>query len=285
MLGFEDICLQERPHQVVVVGDVNSTVACALVAKKLGISVAHVEAGLRSFDLTMPEEINRMVTDVLSNLLFVSERSGIDNLKKEGKSLESIHFVGNVMIDTLYFHLAYLDKLEETSTKPAGPFAVLTLHRPSNVDDRDKLAEIIGVLSEIAKELPIYFPVHPRTRERIEASNLMSKISQTNIVLMPPLAYLSFLRLWRGASLVLTDSGGLQEETTALGIPCITIRENTERPITVEEGTNNLAGTDAVGIWAAFKSFKKNKGRKGKIPQYWDGKASERIVRVLAQED
>ncbi len=284
MVGFEDVCLKEQPQMIVVVGDVNSTVACALVAKKLGISVAHVEAGLRSHDLTMPEEINRMVTDVLSDLLFVSERSGIDNLRKEGKPAESIHLVGNVMIDTLYFQLSRLDKMKSVVEQaPTGPFAVLTLHRPSNVDDGKKLREIMGALAVIAEELPIYFPVHPRTRERLEANGLISELSNGNLVFLPPLTYTTFLRLWRDASLVLTDSGGLQEETTALGIPCITIRENTERPITIEEGTNTLAGTSAAGILLAFNSFKESKGRRGKIPELWDGKASERIVKALVK--
>ena len=284
MVEFEEVCLKEQPDRVVVVGDVNSTVACALVAKKLGISVAHVEAGLRSRDLTMPEEINRMVTDVLSDLLFVSERSGIDNLRKEGKPAESIHLVGNVMIDTLYFQLSRLDKMASViEKKPTGSFAVLTMHRPSNVDDGKKLREIMGALALIADELPIYFPVHPRTRERLEANGLIAELSNGNLVFMPPLTYTTFLRLWRDASLVLTDSGGLQEETTALGIPCITLRDNTERPITIEQGTNILAGTSAEGILSAYKSFKLTGGKRGKIPELWDGKASERIVSTLVE--
>jgi UDP-N-acetylglucosamine 2-epimerase (non-hydrolysing) len=282
MIAFEEVCLKERPEVVAVVGDVNSTVACALVAKKLGIKAAHVEAGLRSYDLTMPEEINRMVTDVLSDFLFVTEKSGIINLKKEGKPDSAIHFVGNVMVDTLYFQLARLERANPKPQKPAAPCAVLTLHRPSNVDDEDKLREIMGALAIIAAELPIHFPVHPRTRQRLEAIGLDGGME--NIHLLPPLSYQAFLSLWKDAALVLTDSGGLQEETTALGIPCITLRENTERPITVAEGTNILAGTSASGILAAYESYKTTGGKKGRIPELWDGKAAERIVTVLAEQ-
>jgi UDP-N-acetylglucosamine 2-epimerase (non-hydrolysing) len=281
MIAFEEVCLKERPQIVVVVGDVNSTVACALVAKKLGIRLAHVEAGLRSYDLTMPEEINRMVTDLLADFLFVSERSGIINLKKEGRSESAIHFVGNVMIDNLYFQLSRLAKTENQAVKPAAPYAVLTLHRPSNVDAEEKLREIMGALAIIAGELTIHFPAHPRTRQHLEAIGLLGKMK--NIHLLSPLPYQAFLRLWKEAALILTDSGGLQEETTALGIPCITLRENTERPITVEEGTNILAGTSGSGILAAYESYKTTGGKKGRIPELWDGRAAERIVAVLAE--
>jgi UDP-N-acetylglucosamine 2-epimerase (non-hydrolysing) len=285
MMAFEEACLVENPEIVVVVGDVNSTVAAALVAKKLEIKVAHVEAGLRSHDSTMPEEINRRVTDVLSDFLFVSERSGVLNLKNEGKSDNAIHFVGNVMIDTLYFQLSKLSQRNTATTqvsRPPGPFAVLTLHRPSNVDREDKLKEIFSALAVIARDLPIHFPVHPRTHERLKQNNLLTEISKQALILQPPLSYLDFLRLWKDAALVLTDSGGIQEETTALGIPCITIRENTERPITVHEGTNTLAGTSSEGILKAYENFKSSGGKKGKIPSLWDGKAAERIVAVLA---
>jgi UDP-N-acetylglucosamine 2-epimerase (non-hydrolysing) len=281
MIAFENVCLEERPDAVFVVGDVNSTAACALVAKKLGIRVGHVEAGLRSYDLTMPEEINRMVTDVLSDWLFVSERSGIINLRREGKPDSAIHFVGNVMVDTLYFELARLNMTDAKAQPPAEPFAVLTLHRPSNVDDEEKLREIMGALTIIAAELPIHFPVHPRTRQRLEAIGFLPGME--NIHLLPPLPYQAFLRLWKDASLVLTDSGGLQEETTALGIPCLTLRDNTERPITIEAGTNVLAGTSAPAILAAYESFKSSGGKKGRIPELWDGKAAERILTVLAE--
>jgi UDP-N-acetylglucosamine 2-epimerase (non-hydrolysing) len=280
MIAFEEVCLKERPAIVVVVGDVNSTAACALVAKKLGSKVAHVEAGLRSYDLTMPEEINRMVTDVLSDFLFVTERSGIINLKKEGKPDRAIHFVGNVMIDTLYFQLSRLKMTENQTEKPVKPFAVLTLHRPSNVDEEEKFREIMGALAVIAAELPIYFPVHPRTQQRLEAIGLLG--GTENIHLLPPLPYQAFLRLWKEATLVLTDSGGMQEETTALGIPCLTLRDNTERPITIEEGTNILAGTSTATILAAYESFKTGGGKKGRVPELWDGKTAERILTVLA---
>lgn len=280
MIAFEEVCLREQPDLIIVVGDVNSTLACALVAKKLCIEVAHVEAGLRSNDLTMPEEINRKVTDLLADFLFVSEKSGILNLKKEGKPENAIYFVGNVMVDTLLYQL---EKIKNTPVKITGlpkSFAVLTLHRPSNVDRDEKLKEIIGAIATIAKDLPVYFPVHPRTREQLQRFGMDE--SRSGIVLLPPLPYLEFLGLWKDASLVLTDSGGMQEETTMLGIPCLTIRDNTERPVTIEVGTNILAGTSASGILAAYESFKTG-GKKGGIPELWDGKAAERIVAVLAE--
>ncbi|MBM4307616.1 MAG: UDP-N-acetylglucosamine 2-epimerase (non-hydrolyzing) [Deltaproteobacteria bacterium] len=283
MIAFEEVCLKEKPDAIVVVGDVNSTVACALVAKKLGIGVAHVEAGLRSRDLTMPEEINRMVTDTLSDWLFVSEKSGIDNLRKEGKSESSIHFVGNVMIDTLYHNLRRIGDLS-TYQRITGNYAVLTLHRPSNVDLEEKLKELMGAVGEIAKDFPVYFPVHPRTRERMDSAGLAARFNGGPVHLLPPLSYKPFLALYKDASLVLTDSGGLQEETTALGIPCFTIRENTERPVTIEEGTNTLVGTTAEGILAAFERFKKGEAKKGRIPELWDGHASERIVDILLRK-
>ncbi|MGZ3535793.1 MAG: non-hydrolyzing UDP-N-acetylglucosamine 2-epimerase [Thermodesulfobacteriota bacterium] len=281
MIAFEEVCQKERPDVVVVVGDVNSTVACALVAKKMGIRVAHVEAGLRSRDLSMPEEINRMVTDVLSDFLFVSERSGINNLKAEGKPESSIHFVGNVMIDTLYYQLKCLEEEKVDVDHPPGDFAVLTLHRPSNVDSKKKLREIMDAILKIAHELPVYFPVHPRTRERMESIDMVKKLDDSPIHLLPPLPYKSFLRLYKDAELVMTDSGGIQEETTALGIPCFTIRENTERPVTIEEGTNTLVGTTGAGILSAYKVFKNGGSKKGRIPKLWDGKAAERIVDIL----
>jgi UDP-N-acetylglucosamine 2-epimerase (non-hydrolysing) len=281
MIAFEKVCQKERPEVVVVVGDVNSTVACALVAKKMGIRVAHVEAGLRSRDLSMPEEINRMVTDVLSDFLFVSERSGIKNLKAEGKPKTSIHFVGNVMIDTLFYQLKCLEEEKVDFDHPSGDFAVLTLHRPSNVDGKKKLLEIIGAVLKIARELPVYFPVHPRTRERMESTGLVKSLNGSQVHLLPPLPYKSFLRLYKDAKLVMTDSGGIQEETTALGIPCFTIRENTERPVTIEEGTNTMVGTTGKGILSAYQVFKNGGSKKGRIPELWDGKAAERIVNIL----
>jgi UDP-N-acetylglucosamine 2-epimerase (non-hydrolysing) len=280
MMAFEEVLIKEAPDLVVVVGDVNSTVACALVAKKMGIKVAHVEAGLRSRDLTMPEEINRMVTDVLADYLFVSEKSGLANLQQEGRPPEAIHFVGNVMVDTLLQQVAVLG---ETPGKRPGPYAVLTLHRPGNVDVEAKLPEIMAAIAVIAKELPVEFPAHPRTRQRLEAFGLVARLGESGVNLLPPLPYKAFLRLWKDAALVLTDSGGLQEETTALGVPCITIRDNTERPVTVTAGTNILAGTDYQGIISAYETFKSTGGKKGRVPELWDGKAAARIVAILAQ--
>lgn len=292
MVDFEKVCLQEKPNLVVVVGDVNSTLACSVTAKKLGVKVAHVEAGLRSFDMTMPEEINRIVTDSISDFLFVSEKSGLNNLKKEGKNKNQVFFVGNIMIDTLYYGLKKLksakhtaqpfDTLRVTSTAQSGrSYAVLTLHRPSNVDDKEKLKDILMALKEISKNMDIYFPIHPRTEKNIHNFKLDSIIKNSGIKISSPLSYLGFLNLWKNAALVLTDSGGIQEETTVLGIPCFTIRENTERPITIKQGTNILVGTTGKGILQAYKKFKKGKRKKGKVPKFWDGKTAERIVKIL----
>lgn len=284
MVAFEKVCQDEKPDIVVVVGDVNSTLACSVVAKKFMIQVAHVEAGLRSFDLSMPEEINRMVTDTLSDYFFVTEKSGIDNLIKEGKAKEKIHFVGHVMIDNLFHQLDRLNNQDpsQLSTyglkKNLGKYAFLTLHRPSNVDDKATLADIVAALNEISIELPIIFSVHPRTKKMLKSFDI--KLNQ-NIHLLDPLGFQESLFLWQDAVMVMTDSGGLQEETTALGIPCFTIRENTERPITIEEGTNTLVGTSKKSILQAYKEFKSGKRKEGKVPELWDGKASERIVDVL----
>ncbi|MGC8495372.1 MAG: non-hydrolyzing UDP-N-acetylglucosamine 2-epimerase [Syntrophobacteraceae bacterium] len=284
MMEFEMVCLQESPDLVMVVGDVNSTLACSLVAKKLQIQVAHVEAGLRSFDLSMPEEINRMVTDVITDFYFVTEDSGVENLLREGKPEERIHLVGNVMVDNLLHQVRKLENeggahLSVARTKPeAGDYIFLTLHRPSNVDDASKLLEITGALNDIAAEMPIFFPVHPRTKKMVEAHRInLSK----RITLLPPLGFLDALYLWKDACLVLTDSGGLQEETTALGVPCITLRENTERPITIEMGSNILGGTTRESILKAYGKVKANRGRKYEVPPGWDGLASERIWKVL----
>jgi len=276
MVEFEKVCQSDRPDIVVVVGDVNSTLACSVTAKKLNINVAHVEAGLRSGDMTMPEEINRIVTDSISDLLFVSEPSGMENLKKEGKGAGQTHLVGNIMIDTLHYCLR---KTGESSC--AAPYAVITLHRPSNVDVRETLTGILEALAEISGDMPVVFPIHPRTRNHIEEFGLMHIIEQSNIKTMPPQSYLDFLALWKGAALVLTDSGGLQEETTALGIPCFTIRENTERPITIDEGSNLLVGTTQQGILNAYADFRKGIRKHGRIPELWDGKTAQRIVKIL----
>jgi UDP-N-acetylglucosamine 2-epimerase (non-hydrolysing) len=281
MVGFEKVCEDVKPDIVVVVGDVNSTMACAITAKKLNIHVAHIEAGLRSRDMTMPEEINRIVTDSLADWLFVTERSGVANLRAEGKPEDAIHFVGNVMVDNLYHQVAALGATQISFPKLPIPYAVLTLHRPGNVDDETKKREIMGAILVISKDLPVYFPVHPRTKKMMENSGLEKELSGQSVHFLPALPYREFLHLWKDADLVMTDSGGLQEETTALGVPCFTIRENTERPITIEEGTNTLVGTTAEGILTAFEDFKRNGSKRGKIPELWDGRASERIISIL----
>ncbi|MFH1008457.1 MAG: UDP-N-acetylglucosamine 2-epimerase (non-hydrolyzing) [Candidatus Latescibacterota bacterium] len=283
MVAFEPVCMDMRPDWVVVVGDVNSTLACAIVAKKLGIMVAHVEAGLRSFDLSMPEEINRMVTDAISDLFFVTEQSGVANLHREGKSAGQVHMVGHVMIDNLLHQVRELEDMAPESisvheAKPKGPYAFLTMHRPSNVDHKDTFAGIARALNRIAEDMPIIFPVHPRTRSRLEqfALDLSPRIT-----LLSPLGFKDALFLWKDAKLVLTDSGGLQEETTALGVPCLTLRENTERPITVDMGTNLLAGNTEPSILEAYEKISRNEGDQAKIPPLWDGQASRRIWSVL----
>lgn len=276
MVEFEKACQTENPDIVVVVGDVNSTLACSITAKKLNIRVAHVEAGLRSGDMTMPEEINRIVTDSISDFLFVSEPSGLKNLEKEGKDAGRTYHVGNIMIDTLHYCLR-----KTGGTSCAAPYAVVTLHRPSNVDIRETLAGILAGLAEISEDMPVIFPIHPRTQKNIETFGLGHILESSNIRTMPPQSYLDFLALWKGAALVLTDSGGLQEETTALGIPCFTIRENTERPITIEEGSNLLVGTTQQGILNAYSDFRKGIRKTGRIPALWDGKTAQRIVTIL----
>jgi len=284
MVAFEELCEKERPDLVMVVGDVNSTLGCSVVAKKLLTKVAHVEAGLRSFDLTMPEEINRMVTDSISDYFFVTEESGITNLTKEGKAKENIHLVGNVMIDNLLYQLGKLEGNDGKAfptyeIKRRSPdYAFLTLHRPSNVDSRAKFEEILGALNEIAEELPIFFPVHPRTQKMID--EFQASISD-NVNRLPPLGFTESLFLWKDARIVLTDSGGLQEETTALGIPCVTLRDNTERPITIEMGTNMLGGTTRDSILRAYKDRMENRERMSSRPPKWDGRAAERIWKVL----
>ena len=284
MVAFEKYILQERPDWVVVVGDVNSTIGCALPAKKLGVKVAHVEAGLRSFDMSMPEEINRKLTDAISDLLFVTEESGVRNLRAEGVAPEKVFVVGNVMIDTLLRNKAKIEGPDFVPSPAVKAFcgngrryAVLTLHRPSNVDSREALGPIWGVLSEIALRIPILFPVHPRTRAKIREFGL----NENGITLVDPVGSLDMLYAVKGATLVLTDSGGLQEETTVLGIPCITIRENTERPVTVSVGTNYLAGTDPVRILSAADEILAGNAKKGAIPPLWDGRSSERIADVF----
>lgn len=285
MLEFEPVVLRERPDWVLVVGDVNSTIACSLVCAKLGIKVAHVEAGLRSRDRTMPEEINRILTDSISDLLLTTSQDADENLRQEGVAAEKIRFVGNVMIDSLLRNLkiAESSKVREDMDLTGKNYAVLTLHRPSNVDEKEVFTGLLGALLAISERLPIVFPAHPRTLARIEEFGLAERVASSNIKLIEPLGYLDFMRLYSGARLVLTDSGGLQEETTALGIPCLTLRENTERPITIEMGTNVLVGTDPARIrQTAFDILDDTEfGRNAKIPPLWDGKAAERICDEL----
>ena len=287
MVAFEELCQNERPDLIIVVGDVNSTFACSVVAKKLRIEVAHVEAGLRSFDLTMPEEINRMVTDAISDYFFVTEESGAANLVKEGKSKDHIHFVGNVMIDNLFYQAEKLngDMSEHFASSKIKEklenYAFLTLHRPSNVDTKSGFGEIADALNSIAAKIPILFPVHPRTKKMMDEFDLHLS---DNIFLFSPLSFKESLFLWKDAKIVLTDSGGLQEETTALGIPCVTIRENTERPITIKMGTNILAGTQRDSILKAFEEAVAKPKDQFKVPPKWDGKAAERIWKILLKK-
>ena len=283
MKRFEPV-LDARPSDaVLVVGDVNSTIACALVAAKKGVAVFHVEAGLRSFDRTMPEEINRVLTDQLADLLFVTERGAVANLEREGIPRERVHLVGNVMIDTLLQHRRQCRGPAEMLEGPAAArclgaagYGVVTLHRPSNVDDRRVLARLIGVLGEIARQVPLIFAVHPRTAARLRDFGLADTAGR-DLLLVPPLPYLDLLGLVAAARMVLTDSGGLQEETTALGVPCLTLRDNTERPITVDEGTNSVVGTDASVILEAAGEILGGGGKRGRVPELWDGHAAERI--------
>lgn len=287
MVSFEELCLNESPDLIIVVGDVNSTLACSVVAKKLSIDVAHVEAGLRSFDLSMPEEINRMVTDSISDYFFVTEESGVTNLMQEGKSKDRIHFVGNVMIDNLFYQHRKLDgdmpkHLTTFEIKEKlKDYAFLTLHRPSNVDTRSGFHEIVKALNLIAEKMSILFPVHPRTKKMMDEFSLRFS---DNIVLFSPLSFKESLFLWKDARVVLTDSGGLQEETAALGVPCVTIRENTERPITIKMGTNILAGTKKESILKAFEEAINRPKDKFKVPPKWDGKAAERIWKILLKK-
>jgi UDP-N-acetylglucosamine 2-epimerase (non-hydrolysing) len=293
MTAIEPVFLQSRPDLVLVVGDVNSTLAATLVAAKLNIPIAHVEAGLRSFDRTMPEEINRLVTDRLADLLLITERSAIDNLVREGVEPERVHFVGNVMIDTLFFCLDRAVPAEATfSEMGASPgliaaaeergFGFVTLHRPSNVDDPATLKGLIEALVRISRDLSLVFPLHPRTKAVILAAGLQSLLDEASILVTPPLSYLRALGLMRDAKLAITDSGGVQEETTALGVPCLTVRENTERPITIEQGTNTLVGSTPNALIAAVDDILKTGGKKGRIPELWDGKSAVRIADEIA---
>ncbi len=284
MVAYEKLCLQQRPDVVVVVGDVNSTLACSIVAKKLHIKVAHIEAGLRSRDREMPEEINRLVTDAISDLFFVTEPSGVEHLRREGHPESAIHHVGHVMVDNLIYQkhrleadgLAQGDSLAFKATHPH--YGVVTLHRPSNVDDAETFRSVAGALRSVSERLPLAFPVHPRTRQNLDKFGIDLG---PRVTLLEPMAYMDFLNLWKDARMVLTDSGGLQEETTALGIPCLTLRNNTERPITIEQGTNVLVGTTPARVEAAAREVLDGRAKQGRRPELWDGHAAERIVRIL----
>jgi UDP-N-acetylglucosamine 2-epimerase (non-hydrolysing) len=282
MKAFEPVVQQEKPASVLVVGDVNSTIACALVASKLRVPVIHVEAGLRSRDRSMPEEINRVLTDQISDLLFTTESTALENLIREGIDPARVHFVGNVMIDTLRRNMEKAVPAGQTCPGlTANGYAVLTLHRPANVDHQPVLERLLETVAGIARRLPVVFPLHPRTQARIAAFGLSRHLEAPGIRLLPPVGYLEMLGLMRDARLTLTDSGGIQEETTALGVPCLTLRENTERPITVEEGTNAVVGSDTSRIRAAFNDIMNGGGKSGRIPEYWDGHAADRIADIV----
>jgi len=282
--AIKEALKRQKPDLVIVVGDVNSTVAGAGAAKELGIRVAHVEAGLRSFDKSMPEEINRVQTDKISDFLFTTEESANKNLLNEGISKDKIFFVGNVMIDTLLSHKEKAKKskiLSELRLKKKD-YAVVTVHRPSNVDSKESLSYVLDILENLQENIKIVFPIHPRTLKNLENFNLLKKVkSQKNLTMTKPLGYLDFLNLMSNSKFVLTDSGGIQEETTAWGVPCITMRDNTERPVTVEQGTNLLVSTNKDKIIAICKGLIKKSDVKGKMPKFWDGKAAQRIVKIL----
>lgn len=285
---IEPILQEHNPDLLLVVGDVNSTIAASLAAAKLGIKIVHVEAGLRSFDRTMPEEINRVLTDALADYLFVTEEDAIENLLREGRPRERIYLVGNVMIDALRQFLPVAqqstigEELNLFDGKGFRPFAILTLHRPSNVDSTKTLQQLLGAIEKVADELLVVFPVHPRTLQRL---NETRRPTHPQLRFIPPVGYLDFLFLLSHARMVLTDSGGIQEETTALGIPCLTLRENTERPVTVIQGTNQIVGQDPARIVAAARDILNGKTKAARVPKFWDGHAAERIVKILLEHD
>jgi UDP-N-acetylglucosamine 2-epimerase (non-hydrolysing) len=286
MMAFESAILDLRPDLVIVVGDVNSTLACSVTAAKCGIPVAHVEAGLRSFDRGMPEEINRLVTDTLSDYLFVTERSGLENLRREGVDDAKVHFVGHVMIDSLvrYREKARASRLLSDLALAPSSYILVTLHRPSNVDDKDNLALILSLFESLGTDARILFPVHPRTRARMAEFGLRERFeSLEHVLLTDPIGYMDFLHAMENAALVLTDSGGIQEETTYLGVPCITVRTNTERPVTVDVGTNQLLGLDAPRILEKAREALGGHPKRGMIPELWDGRAAERIAEILVR--
>ena len=280
LAAFEATCLERQPDLVVVAGDVNSTLAAALAASKLQIPVAHVEAGLRSFDRTMPEEVNRVLTDHLSDYLFVTEDDALANLSREGINPARVHLVGNCMVDSLLRHVETALAARPWLRFELGPseYALLTLHRPSNVDDDQTLSALMSAVNRVAERLPVVFPIHPRTRDRIARGGI---VTSARVRLTPPLPYLAFLGMMARARCVLTDSGGIQEETTALGVPCLTLRDNTERPITIREGTNRLVGADPSKIEPAVDDVLAGRWPTGARPKFWDGRAARRIVDVL----
>jgi UDP-N-acetylglucosamine 2-epimerase (non-hydrolysing) len=283
MIGIERLLAELHPQLVVVVGDVNSTLAAAVAAAKAGIPIAHVEAGLRSFDCSMPEEINRVVTDRLSRVLLTPSQDGDANLVREGVPADWIHRVGNVMIDSLRTHQSrapWALVSAELGLRDRG-YAVLTLHRPANVDDPVSLGTLLDRIAVVAERTPIVFPIHPRTARRLEDSGLVSRATSLGLKLVEPLGYLEFIALLDHASCVLTDSGGIQEETTVLGVPCFTLRDNTERPVTIEHGTNTLVGADGRGLAEAYEAFVTTGGKRGCVPPLWDGRAGERAARVI----
>jgi UDP-N-acetylglucosamine 2-epimerase (non-hydrolysing) len=285
MRRFEPVLDEHRPSCVVVVGDVNSTLACSLVAVKKGVPVAHVEAGLRSFDRAMPEEINRVLTDQIAELLYTTERSAHDNLAREGIAPQRMHFVGNVMIDSLLSHRSRAVPATETLPAPFAQqrYGVVTLHRPSNVDEPAALAESLDILRAVSEKLPLVCALHPRTVARVDAFGLTLKLNSERLLVLPPQGYLQMLGLMASATLVVTDSGGMQEETTALSVPCLTMRENTERPITIEQGTNTLVGRDRDLVIFLVDEILATGGKRGRAPEYWDGRAAERIAEHLGQ--
>ncbi len=282
MIEFEKILLNEKPDLVMVPGDVNSTLAASLVAAKLHIPVAHVEAGLRSFDRRMPEEVNRVLTDEISDYLFVTEKSGSANLKNEGIDSSKVYFTGNVMIDSLVNFLPIINNstITDKLLLDQGKFVLATFHRPSNVDEEENLSQLIDTINEISTERKVVFPIHPRTRNNIDKFGLSGKLGK-NVIILDPIGYIDFLSLTKKAELVVTDSGGIQEETTFLGIQCITVRDSTERPITSEIGTNHMIGTDFQKVVVAAKLILGGRIKNGRIPELWDGKASERIVEIV----
>lgn len=283
MRAFEKYILEYKPDLVMVPGDVNSSFACAFVASRHNIPVAHIESGLRSYDMTMPEEVNRILIDDVTDLYFVTEQSGLDNLQKEGKKESKIKYVGNTMIDSL---IAFMPKIDESSIRQklgVDNYYLMTFHRPGNVDDPANLSLLAEMIAEMAQSKKVVFPVHPRTRKRLHENGLMNLLDTPQIILTEPLGYIDFIHLVKNASVVITDSGGVQEETTFMGVPCITVRPNTERPVTVTEGTNTMAKMDKAFILGVIDEINRGTYKKGAIPKFWDGKSSERIVEQVHQ--